>query len=193
MRTLILFLIIALTMAQADALDAYYFKDSGASENLFVEVVMTSGIAKLAAEKQITFCILETTNEIPTPTVYFPKAMFFCNMQLFNSNGVAVGKTLSGERYGQQFFDLKAYSWESVNKVGHNTGGSERPDMVFVHTNGASALKLPSAQELFKVKDAGNYKLLIKFQVFKMIGSGTNHTFRIVQIPQMEVPVVKGP
>jgi hypothetical protein len=190
MRTLILFFV-AISLAQASFGEPYLFKDSEVAENIFVRIDLVGGNTNLTAEKKITFGFLEKTNEIMAPTIYFPKPEYLCQMQLLDSNGIAVTKTRIGEKYGEQFSELKSYSWESVNKRGHNTGGSDRPDMTLLHTEGTESRELPAVNKLFKIKHAGNYKLLLQFQVFKRIGNGPNHTFKIVHIPKVEIPIVK--
>jgi hypothetical protein len=167
------------------------FKDSEAAENLVVRIDVVGGSTNLSADKKITFGLLEKTNEANALIVYLPKMQYFCEMQLLDSNGIAMPKTSTGEKYGDQFSSLKIYSWESVNKRGHNTGGSDRPDMTLSDTKVTEGRDLPPVQELFKIKTAGNYKLSLQFQVFKRIGNGTNHTFEIVRLPAVEIPVMK--
>lgn len=200
MRILIFILLVALSSARAVADIPYSFTDSGATENLFARIYcLTRGSTKLSTTEKISLCFLTKTNEEIAPIVYFPKPEYFCQMQLLDSNGIAVSKTWVGEKHGRQFSELKAYSWESVNKKGNNTtgnilgifNGSDKPDMTIVHTNTAEGRDLPSVQELFKIKKSGNYKLLLQFQIFKRIGSETNHTFKIVRLPQMEIPIGK--
>lgn len=167
------------------------FKDSEASENLFARVYLLEGKTNLDSESKIFLGILEKTNETIAPIIYFPKMTYFCEMQLINSNGVVLPKSVAGKKYGQKFSELKKYSWEAVNKKGHNTGGSDKPDMAIVHTNSTRGPDLPSVQKLFKLEKPGEYKLLLRFQVFKMIQTSTNYTFKLIHIPQVEIPVVK--
>jgi len=180
-----------ISLVQVGFAQANNFKDSEAAENLFVRIYLVSGSTNLTAAKKITFGFLEKTNEANAQIVYLPKMQYFCEMQLLDSKGIAIPKTSTGEQYGDQFSSLKIYSWESVNKRGHNTGGSDRPDMTLSDTKATEGRDLPPVQELFKIKTAGNYKLSLQFQVFKRIGNGPNHTFEIVQLPFVEIPVVK--
>jgi hypothetical protein len=193
-------LMLSNSLARA-GMNAYSFADSFPADNLFVRVYyLTPGSTNIPTVEKINYCVLTKTNEIAS--IYFPKMDYLCQMQLFDSSGVTIPKTRSGEKYGEQFSNLKAYSWEAVNKKGHNTSGSifgfpfsgnDRPDMALSRTNATEGRYLPSVQELFKIKEAGNYELLLQFQVFKLIQNGTNHTFRIVHIPPIRIPVIKMP
>jgi hypothetical protein len=191
MKKLILFSAIGVFLTQICFAQTYQFKDSSVADNLYVRVYLTAEKTNLDAASKIIFGILEKTNETIAPMIYFPQMTYFCEIELVDSKGVSLPKSLTGEKYGQQFTKLKNYSWDAVNKKGHNTGGSDKPDMAIVHTNSTSGPDLPSVQELFKVERADEYKLLLQFQVFKLIQTPTNHTFKIVRIPQIEIPVVK--
>jgi hypothetical protein len=200
MRIVIFMLLITCSPVQVRADSPYLFTDSGTADNICARIYyLTRGSTNLSATEKINLCFLTKTNEGTAPIVYFPKPEYFCNAQLLNSNGIVVPKTSMGERYGSKFLNLNAYSWDAVSKRGRNTGGdrygmfggSDKPEMTILHTNVAEGHDLPSVQELFKISDSGNYKLSLHFQVFKRIGNGTNHTFKVVRIPPIEIPIVK--
>ncbi len=65
--------------------------------------------------------------------------------------------------------------------------------MVLLDTDVTEGQELPAVEELFKIKEPGNYKLLLQFQVIKMIGRGSNHAFKVVHVPEVVVPVIKPP
>jgi len=191
MNNLVYTCVVIVSIAQSSFSQTNQFIDSATADNLFVRIYFQGGKSNLDAESKIIFGILEKTNETVAPIIYFPKTAYFCEMQLIESNGAALSKSYIGEKYGKQFSELRNYSWDTVNKRGQNTGGSDKPDMAIVHTNRTSGPDFPSVQELFKIEKIGEYKLSLQFQVFKMIRSEKNYYFKIVQIPKVEIPICK--
>lgn len=191
MCILILLLAASLSSTQAAAEHdiSYRFKDAAAVENLFVRVYLGPNATNLSSTEEISFCFLTKTNEITA--IYFPKPEYFCRMELRDSNGKVVPQTRQGEEFGRKFTELKNFSLEAVNKRGHNTGGTSRPDMTQPHTNKAEGRILPAPEELFGVNGIGDYKLRLEFQVFKRIDGQTNNTFKVVRLSSIEVPIIK--
>lgn len=155
--------------------------DSNIVDNLFVRVESVSGSTNLTLDKRIVFFILTKTNE--STMVFFPKPEYLCEIELRHTNGLIAKKTELGDQYGQKFSELTKYSFGYVNRRGRNTGGDEKPDMTLPHNNRAEGRELPSLQELFQVNKNEPYKLSLRFQIFKQVGSGTNYSFRIVRFP----------
>jgi hypothetical protein len=182
------FLLLALfSSVQLEAETNYSFKDSAVAENIFARIDLEN--SKLRADKRISFGFLIKTNE--TTAIYFPKREYFCQMQLLDSSGIPVPKTVAGQKYGQQFSGLKAYAWDLVNKKGYNTGGSAKPDMILPDRNNSEVRYFPAVKELFKINNTDSYILSLKFQVFIRIGDGTNHIFKIVRIPSFQIHVIE--
>jgi len=163
--------------------------DSGVADNLFVQISQLTAHTNISSGQKIAYGFLLKTND--DVVIYLPKPEYLCRLQLFDKEGNPVAKTAAGEKYGRLFADLESYSWDYVNKRGHNTGGSDKPDMILPHVTTTQNRELSSMEELFIIEKAGCYKLSIQFQVFKLSGEGANHIFRVVRMPPIEMFVEK--
>ncbi|MDB6021956.1 MAG: hypothetical protein JWQ04_1813 [Pedosphaera sp.] len=188
MRILTLLLIVLSTQTHVNAQSMPpVFKDSLAVDDISVRIYYLKQATNLSADEKISVSFLSHTNA--TATFFFPKAEYICRMQLFDTNGVIVPKTGIGKQIGEKFDSLDGYSWDAVNKRGHNTGGSEKPDLGVAHVNSGTGRDFAPVDQLFEVKDHKDYVLSLQFQLFKLIGDETNHTFKLVRLPTIEIPV----
>jgi len=188
MRALIFIIVAIVLLKNTGVGQTNYFIDSPDVANLFLRVD-TIGKSNMSSNVKIAYGFFIRTNE--TTTIQLPKPEFYCQMQLLDDSGMVEPKTLAGEKYGSRFLELNRYSVESVNLRGYNTGGRPKLDIVFPQTDVAQGYELPAVQELFAIKKLGAYKLLLQFQVFKMVENGASNTFQVGRLPVVEIPVVK--
>jgi hypothetical protein len=129
---------------------------------------------------------LTWSTNAPTSFVVPAEPEYAYQVELLDSNGVAVQKTELGKKIGEKFFDFSFSAAEKGVKIIH-MHASKVGDMT-------SAPLLFRPKDLFKIEKPGNYKLLIRFQIltFPRTGPGRGeYTNDLIRFPVLVYPLVK--
>jgi hypothetical protein len=126
-----------------------------------------------------------TTNK-PAWIVVPTEPEYAYQVELFDTNGVAMPKTDLGKKAGTKFFDFDSTAYEKGITIKHLHAQKigEVTDSPFLFR--------PS--DLFKVEKPGNYTLRIRFQILAFPRTGPNHgdyTNDLIRFPPLDYPLVK--
>jgi hypothetical protein len=115
-----------------------------------------------------------------TGTLYEPKQEYFIRFTMYDPASNTVAKTKLALTYQRK--DIP--SWDYKYMLPYNDHSLPLP--IFVSEAwGSFYVKLPSASELFELKRAGDYRLIVESQVFAWIGTNKN----VVRFPPLEIPL----
>jgi len=145
---------------------------------------------------QLIFGIWRTTTN-NNATVYIPTAPeFIYQIELLDTNGIAMPKTEFGKTVGTRFLDLDT-SFDGNKgfklRMEHPSYGPEfgGQHLFFPTRPGYKDQRFYSPTDLFEIKDPGNYKLQIHFQIIVRTGLVLDKTAHIVRFPPLDYPLVK--
>jgi hypothetical protein len=114
------------------------------------------------------------------------EAEYAYQVDMFDTNGVAIPKKELGKKVGSKFFDFDASGSQKgiatrhlfVRKIGEVTG----------------SLSLFRPEDLFQIEKLGKYTLRIRFQIltFPRTGPGhKNYTNDLIRFPAIDYPLIK--
>jgi hypothetical protein len=172
--------------------------DSG---DLQLEILFAGGERSTAGINDDINCYLtDITSNRTVEIIDEPEPSYFYRAELFDTNGVAVSKTELGKKVGLHFADLDpevglktsgikfeqrainyGYTGGAVTLVynGNEIMSSKRS---FFHGNTSCQLHFP-ASKLFKVSNAGEYRLKLTYQVFEIV----DKAIKLVRFPPVEI------
>jgi hypothetical protein len=151
-----------------------------------------------AVNDKLNFCIWRTiTNN--QAIVYMPTALeYVYQLDLLDTNGVALPKTELGKRIGVKFWDLEPsfanntgfkLSREHTTESGTGIGAQW---LFFPTKSGFGGQPIYSPNDLFEIKQPGNYTLRIRFQIIVASSMADVYkTAHIVRFPPLDYPLVK--
>jgi hypothetical protein len=162
-------------------------------DGFFIGVSDLYGYTNTSPDRQLAFSIW-TTNKIwatnHTRVIFPTKPEYAWQVELFDTNGVAVPKTTEGKKVGTKFLGFNKQS-----AVIRSTGGSE-PN---AQTLGAmeksmsrGGLLLFRPADYFKIEKPGNYTLRIRFQILTFPRTGPNrgeYTNDLIRFPPLDYPL----
>jgi hypothetical protein len=129
-------------------------------------------------------------------SVYFPYAPEYAyQVELFDTNGVAMPKTDYGKRFGTKYFQLDTNFSNHDAKL-HLDMAQHEPGFgghcLFFQTKPTQgAGYIYTANDLFVINNPGRYRLQIRVQMIVRTGNGLNETAHIVRFPTLNYPLVK--
>lgn len=134
--------------------------------------------------------------------VKIPKDEYFCYAQMFNSRGIAIPLRPGFQTLGKSFFDLKYPSNEQAGDAILNTvrvqpphGTQQTPTVNFVIAtqNSAGGGSFNNLDEMFDIKEPGQYRVKLQFQVYVRANKGGNNwVYKLVRFAPVEFNVTKG-
>ena len=167
-------------------------------EDLYVRVFESHGTTNnTSVNDKLAFCVWETkTNKNDEVTVYMPTTLeYLYQIELLNTNGFALPKTKLAEKVGVKFLDLKPLFANDTGfklKIQHITPNLGGEYIFFPHKSGDyNGEPYYSPNDLFEIKQPGNYTLRIQFQLIVASSSNIYKTAHIVRFPPLEYPLVK--
>ena len=164
-------------------------------DGFFIGVSDRYGYTNTSPDRDLAFSIW-TTNKIwatNTTRVTFPtKPEFAWQVELFDTNGVAVPKTAAGKKAGTKFLDFGLKTAVLRATFGPEPNAQRWVAMEKTMSRGGLLLFRPS--DLFKIEKPGNYTLKIRFQILTFPRTGPNpgeHTNDLIRFPPLDYPLVK--
>jgi len=167
-------------------------------EDLCVRVFSSHGTTNnTPVDDKLAFCVWRmTTNN--SMTLYMPTALeYVYRLELLDTNGSALPPTKLAEKIGVKFLDFKP---SFANDTGFNLkilqtdpslGGEH---LFFPHRPGYfNGEHFYSPNDLFEIKQPGNYTLRIQFQFILRTGHGQDKTAHLVRFSPLDYPLVKLP
>jgi hypothetical protein len=162
-----------------------------AVDGISAAIWLLDGSSKLPSNKPLVYAFgLMESN--PPVRLLVLKQEYFCRVTLVDSEGVAVKKSQLGERLGSRFSEVAEYSRDLL-VINHK----DVPKLAsaFPGFGGAQNLRVDgrtkvTPDDLFLIKEKGNYSLQIQFQTFRTSSDDTNPRPRLL-FPPITVPVEK--
>jgi hypothetical protein len=121
------------------------------------------------------------------------KPEYAYQIELFDTNGVAVPKTAAGKKMGTKFLDF-----DQKSAVIRSTAGPEPNAMRTMVMEIVGGERSPSPftlrpSDLFEITKPGNYTLRMRFQIVAFPSGGLNHgyTNSLISFPPLDYPLVK--
>lgn len=183
LKLLIAFLLIA-GPAHADS-----SKDSEVVSDIYVKLTWNQDGDVLSSSDKIVYGFF-CTNAQARPTIVFPKAEFFCHMELKDAKGSNIAP-VNPDKCGTRFLELTNYSYEIIDKRPNGGSDTLMPRFQNLHSDMAAYLELPAPEKAFYITNSGRYMLRCEFQVFKQIQQGTSFTYSLIRVPPLYIPVIK--
>ena len=117
--------------------------------------------------------------------VFVPaKPEYAYQIELLDTNGVAIPKTERGKNIGNKFFDVDANASKNGILI-HHLRADKKGQLVEM-----PILFYPNhVSDFFMVEKPGNYKLLIKFQILAF--NTKKQATELIRFPPLEYPLVK--
>jgi hypothetical protein len=147
-------------------------------------------------DNKLNFCIWRTTTNNQA-TVYLPTALeYIYQLELIDTNGVALTKTELGKKVGVKYMDLEpTFANEkgfklAIQHVMDEPGVGAR-NLFFPFRPGYGGRPFYSPNDLFESKQPGNYTLRIRFQLIVASSTNVYKTAHIVRFPPLDYPLVK--
>jgi hypothetical protein len=177
-----------------------WFVRTKAIEDLYVRVFSTHDTDttnNTSVDSKLAFCVWEAnTNKNNEVTVYMPTTLeYVYQVELLDTNGAALPKKKLAEKIGVKFLDLKP---SFTNDTGfeltrvHITPSLGGPYLFFPHKPGYyNGEPFYSPNDLFEIKQSGNYTLRIQFQFIVATNSNIHKTAHVVRFPPLDYPLVK--
>jgi hypothetical protein len=129
--------------------------------------------------------------------VYIPTALeYIYQLELIDTNGVALPKTELGKKIGVKFLDLEpSFAIDNGFKLARERAMDE-PSwggryLFFPTRAGYGGQATYSPEDLFEIKRSGNYMLRIHFQIIARTGLGQDETAHVVRFPALDYRLVK--
>jgi hypothetical protein len=150
------------------------------------------------ADDKLNYCIWRITTNSQA-IVYMPTALeYVYQLELFDTNGVAMPKTKLGKRVGVKFFDLEpSFTNDTGFKLAreHTTEpgtGIGAQWLFFPEKSGAGGQPIYSPNDLFEIKNPGNYALRVRFQIIVASSMADVYkTAHVVRFPPLDYPLMK--
>ena len=165
-------------------------------EGLFVRVSSENGTTNnTSVNDKLTFCVWRMTTNNPV-TLYMPTAVeYVYQIELLDTNGFALPKKKLAEKIGKEFSDLKPSFANDTGfklKIQHITPSLGGEYLFFPHKPGYyNGEPFYSPNDLFEIKQPGNYTLRIQFQFVLRTGHDHDKTAHVIRFPALDYPLVK--
>jgi len=155
-------------------------------DGYFIGVTDEFGKTNTLSHQRLCFAVLtETHNNAP---VFFPgQPEYAYQVQLIDSNGIAVPKTDLGKKAGSKFME---FNTAALHKTEIRTQGA----MALKKTEGPGLFLIFRPEDLFQIEKSGNYTLSIRFQiiVFPQIGPHRqDRTNLLIRFPALKYSITK--
>jgi len=156
-------------------------------------------------DSEINCKIVDVSSNAIDTIIYEPERSYFYLVDLFDSNGVAVSKTMLGKQTGSRFSDLDSevdinephITFDNIktlmssgNSVYISYSGNDIKSttkrMRKANGNKTRLPTLSALSSLFYVTNSGEYTLRLHFQIFKLIRPQDKFV-KLVRFPLMEV------
>jgi hypothetical protein len=183
--------------AQAQNTDNWFVRTMTV-EDLYVRVFSPHDIDtnNTSVDNKLAFCVWETkTNKNDEVTVYMPTSVeYLYQLELLDTNGIAQPKKMLAKNVGVKFLDFKPLfandTGFELTKV-HITPSLGGPYLFFPHRSGHyNGNNSYSPDDLFEIKQPGNYSLRIRFQFIVATNSNTYKSAHIVRFPPLDYPLI---
>jgi hypothetical protein len=150
-------------------------------------------------DNKLNFCIWQTTTN-NQEIVYMPTAPeYVYQLELLDTNGIALPKTELCKNIGVKYWDFApSFAKDSGFKLAEehivNGQGIGARYLFFPHRSGYfNGEPFYSPNDLFEIKNPGNYTLRIRFQFIVASETNVYKTAHIVRFPPLIYPLVKSP
>jgi hypothetical protein len=134
------------------------------------------------------------TTGTPAWVAYPAEPEYAYQVELLDTNGVAMRKTELGKKFGTEFYDFGPRT--KVRRCPTAKKGEAVPmNYLFSHPEGLSVPFHPeSPSNIFTITNAGRYTLRIRFQIMTFPRTGpkrSDYTNKLVRFPPLDYPVFK--
>jgi len=164
-------------------------------DGFFMGVSDLYGYTNTSPDRDLAFSIW-TTNKIwatNNTRVTFPtKPEFAWQVELFDTNGVAVPKTAAGKNAGTKFLDFGLKTAVVRSTLGPEPNAQHWVAMEKSMSRGGLLLFRPS--DFFKIEKPGKYTLRIRFQILTFPRTGPtsgDYTNNLIRFPPLDYTLVK--
>ena len=182
------------TIAQAQDFELIKTKTiDGLYIGVFSSNFTTNGTS---TDNKLNFCIWRITTNNQT-TVYVPTALeYIYQLELLDTNGVTLPKTELGKKIGVKFWDLEpSFANDKGFKLAIERAMDEPSigarNLFFPFKPGYGGQPFYSPNDLFEIKQPGNYMLRIRFQFIVASDTNVYKTAHIVRFPPLNYPLIK--
>jgi hypothetical protein len=165
--------------------DNFITASSTATNGLMLGVYFWHPFLSTNTTEQIITLSFSLSNEVGT--VYVPANEYFVRFALYDAKNRPVSKTALGSSY-----DIKTNQlvWWDDKYMGSKKHGEHTPFNV-LPGKWSRGVDLPMVSQLFQLKKAGDYRLVIETQVFFRHNSKGNAEKEIICFPPLEIPVIE--
>lgn len=176
---------------------AYQEVETKIVDGFFMTVADCYGYTNTSPDRPLCFSVW-TTNKVwatnNTRVITPVKPEYAYQVELFDTNGVAVPKTVAGKEAGTKFLDFSL----KTAKV-RVTGGPEPNAMRTVVIEKVGTERSPNVlmfrpSDLFKFEKPGHYTLKIRLQILAFPRTGPNpgeYTTDLIRFPPLVYPLVR--
>jgi hypothetical protein len=141
------------------------------------------GCTNSAPDRYLTFAIWSTNG--PIHIVFPTQPEYAYQVELFDTNGIAIQKTEMGKQVGKRFDDFDEFAMKKNIKVNAEAVKKNEP---------APWSLMFRPIDLFEIDKPGNYTLRIQFQILAFPRTGPNrgdYVKRIIRFPALDYPLVQ--
>ena len=174
------------------------FVETKVVDGFFIGVTDEFGHTNTSPDLKLCFSIW-TTNKTWAPNnlhaVFPTQPEYAYQVELFDTNGIAVPKTDVGKKVGTRFldFDINSFVLRSTGPDKTNGVDSQRI-LVSEKVWPYEMLTIFRPSDLFKIEKPGDYILQIRFQILTFRRTGPNrgdNTNDLIRFPPFNYPLVK--
>lgn len=148
-----------------------------------------------SVDNNLAFCVWQATTS-NNVAMYMPTALeYVYQLELLDTNGFALPKKKLAEKIGVKFWDFKPLfdneTGFDLTRV-HITPSLGGPYLFFPHRPGHyNGEPNYSPNDLFEIKQPGNYTLRIRFQFIVSADSDRYKSAHVVRFPPLDYPLVR--
>ena len=161
--------------------------DGDFTNGLRLELTFAGNCPVPATADEIWYQFISKTNVF---RIFIPKPSCFCTIELIGTNGQSVAKSSLGKRYGARFTKAPGFDWDSKwSSMAKDRDGTA--SHVFAGPHGGGSAHFWRCEDLFRVREPGDYKLRIQFQAFQEVNFPERHKreIRLIRFPPFEINV----